>query len=244
MTASDSSSGTASLAHMGRLAHALQESITAVVRLRASRYPVTDANTFRSQMTQLLARAEQDALALGLNTQDARLALFAVVAFLDESVLNARIPALSDWSQRPMQDELFGGHMGGEWFFQHVDQLMARSDSPELTDLLEVHQLCLLLGFRGKYGTTDNGQLHAISSRLAERLTRLRGPLGDLAPSWRPPSDRVDATDPWLRRLTIGAITSVVVMAVLWGTYGVLLRSDTKELRALAPAAVPATSAR
>ena len=71
----------------GRLASALQESLTTVVRLRAERQPISDAASFRAQITQLLARAEQDALAMGFTTQDARLALFAVVAFLDESVL-------------------------------------------------------------------------------------------------------------------------------------------------------------
>ena len=69
----------------GRLASALQESLTTVVRLRAERQPISDAASFRAQITQLLARAEQDALAMGFTTQDARLALFAVVAFLDES---------------------------------------------------------------------------------------------------------------------------------------------------------------
>ncbi len=228
----------------GRLAAALQESITTVVRLRADRQPVTDAATFRAQVSQLLARAEQEALAMGFSAQDARLAIFAVVAFLDESVLNTRLPALAEWSRRPLQDELFGGHMGGEWFFQHLDQLLARPDSPDLTDLLEVHQLCLLLGFRGKYGAGDPGQLYAITSRVAERLGRLRGRPGDLAPAWTPPADSVSARDPWLRPLTIGAIGSVVLLAALWGTYAMTLRSSTDAIRALAPAAPAATSAR
>ncbi len=218
----------------GRLAGALQESITAVVRLRAERQPVTDAASFRAQLTQLLARAEQEALGMGFSAQDARLAIFAVVAYLDESVLNARTAALADWARRPLQDELFGGHMGGEWFFQHLEQLLARPDSPELADLLEVHQLCLLLGFRGKYGAGDHGELHAISSRVGERLARMRGPSGDLAPAWRPPSDRVDTRDPWLRRLTIGAIASAVLMVALWGGYALLLRGGSKDIRALA----------
>ena len=221
----------------GRLAGALQESITAVVRLRAERQVVTDATAFRAQLTQLLARAEQDAMGMGFTAQDARLALFAVVAYLDESVLNARIPALADWARRPLQDELFGGHMGGEWFFQHIDQLLARPDSPELADLLEVHQLCLLLGFRGKYGAGDHGELHAISSRLGDRLARMRGPHGDLAPAWRPPADRVDSRDPWLRRLTIGAIVSAVLMVALWGGYALLLRGGSADIRALATSA-------
>lgn len=221
----------------GRLAGALQESITAVVRLRAERQEVTDAVAFRAQLTQLLARAEQDAIGMGFAAQDARLALFAVVAYLDESVLNARIPALVDWARRPLQDELFGGHMGGEWFFQHIDQLLARPDSDELADLLEVHQLCLLLGFRGKYGAGNPGELHAISSRVGDRLARMRGPHGDLAPAWRPPTDRVDSRDPWLRRLTIGAIVSAVLMVALWGGYALLLRGGSGDIRALATSA-------
>lgn len=221
-------------AAQGRLAIALQEAMTAIVRLRAERQPITDANAFRAQMTQLLARAEQEAMATGLSAQDARLAIFAVVAYLDESALNTRLPALAEWSRRPLQDELFGGHMGGEWFFQHLEQLLARPDSTELADLLEVHQLCLLLGFRGKYGAGDHGELHAISSRVAERLARLRGAAGDLAPSWRPPADRIDTTDPWMRRLTIGAIASAVLLVALWGGYALMLRGNTSDIRALA----------
>lgn len=226
----------------GRLASALQESLTAVVRLRADRQPVTDAAAFRAQLMQLLAKAEQDALAAGFNAQDARIALFAIVAFLDESVLNTRTAAFADWARRPLQDELFGGHMGGEWFFQHLDQLLARPDGPELGDLLEVHQLCLLLGFRGKYGSGDNGQLHATTTRVAERLGRLRGTPAPFAPHWQPPADRVDTKDPWLRRLTIAAAVSVLLVAVLWGTYAFTLRRDVDTLRALAPVATSSAS--
>lgn len=220
----------------GRLASALQEAFTAVVRLRAERQSVTDAAAFRAQIMQLLARAEQDALQMGLSTQDARIAIFAVVAFLDESVLNTRIPALAEWARRPLQDELFGGHMGGEWFFQHVDQLLARPDGPELPELLEVYQLCLLLGFRGKYGAVDNGQLQATTQRIAERLGRIRAVGRDLAPHWQPPADSVSTRDPWLRPLTFGAIGAVIVLFLLWGTYAFTLRSGTDSVRALAPA--------
>lgn len=220
----------------GRLASALQEALTAVVRLRAERQVVSDAAQFRAQLLQLLARAEQDALQLGFNAQDARLAVFAVVAFLDESVLNTRQAVFSEWARRPLQDELFGGHMGGEWFFQHIDQLLARPDGPELPDLLEVYQLCLLLGFRGKYGAVDTGQLQAVTQRIAERLGRLRPTARPLAPHWQPPADAVDSRDPWLRPLTIAALASVIVLFGLWGTYAYTLRGGTDAMRALAPA--------
>jgi type VI secretion system protein ImpK len=226
----------------GRLALLLQESLTAVVRLRANRAPIADAAAFRAQMRQLLARAEQDARAAGYGEQDARLATFAVVAFLDESVLNTRQPALADWARKPLQDELYGGHMGGEWFFQHVDQLLTRADDAHLADVLEVYQLCLLLGFKGRYGAGDPGALHAVTTRVGERIVRLRGPLGDLAPAWRPPDDGVVERDPWLRRLTVGAIASALLAVALWGTYSLLLRGSRADVRALVVATTAGTT--
>src|SRR5205085_994158 len=117
-----------------------QEALTAVARLRADRQPITDAAAFRAQMLQLLGRAEQEARQAGYEPADVRMAVFAVVALLDESALNARQPALADWARRPLQEELFGVHMAGEWMFQNVEQLLARPDTPALADLLEVHQ--------------------------------------------------------------------------------------------------------
>lgn len=226
----------------GRLAIALQEFLTAVVRLRANEQPISDALAFRGHVTSLLARAEQDAIAFGFTAQDARIAIFAVVSFLDESVLNLRSPAFADWARRPLQDELFGAHMGGEWVFQHIEQLLARGDSAELAELLEVHQLCLLLGFHGKYGSMENGQLHAITARIDERLGRLRGPLGDLAPSWMPPQDRVNHRDPWMVRLSYAAIGGAALLLVLWVSYGVALRSMSEGIRRLLPASAIASA--
>ncbi len=219
----------------GRLAGALQEPLTAIVRLRAARPLDTDAATFRQNVTYLLQQAEQTALQSGFTPEDSRLAIFAVVALLDESALNSGIASLSDWARRPLQDELFGGHMAGEWFFQHIEQLLGRPDSPDLADLLEVHQLCLLLGFKGKYGAGDHGSLHAITSRVGDRLARMRGAPGDLAPSWRPPADRVDTTDPWLRRLGIAAMVAGIVAVGMWGIYSLTLRNTEDSTRALAP---------
>ena len=229
---------------VGRLAATLQEPLTLVVRLRSGKQAVPDAAAFRAHLLQLLAAAEQDAIRLGYAVADVRLAMFAVVAFLDESALNARVPSLAEWARRPLQDELFGGHMGGEWFFQHIDQLLARPDAPELADLLEVYQLCLLLGFHGKFGTGDHGPLHTITTRVAERLARLRPAPEGLAPQWTPPDDVVVARDPWLARLALGAMVTTLALLVLWGSYALLLRRATADIAALAPAAPIAAASR
>jgi type VI secretion system protein ImpK len=218
----------------GRLALILQELLTATARLRGDRQPVPDAAAFRAQLLELVRRADQEAQSAGYAAADVRIAIFAAVALLDESALNTRQPALADWARRPLQEELFGGHMGGEWFFQHVDQLLARPDSPALADLLEVHHLCLLLGFRGRYGTDDRGALHAISARLAERVSRMRGAPGDLTPGWRPPNDAVVGRDPWIPRLVIGLAASVVLAVALWGAAALSGRGAVQHLETLA----------
>ncbi len=226
----------------GRLALALQDLFTVVARLRADREPVRDADAFRTLARGLLAKAEQAGSAAGYGASDVRVALFAAVTFLDESVLNSPQPALAEWSRRPLQAELFGGHMGGELFYQYLDQQLARADEPALADVLEVFHHALLLGFRGRYGS-DAGALQAIAHRVGERIARIRGGSGDLAPAWRPVDDAVAARDPWIRRLAIAGAAVAVLVAVTWGAGRMTLAGGTDDIRAISGAAAPATGA-
>lgn len=219
----------------GLLALSLQDLFTVVARLRADRHPVRDAESFRGQARTLLAKAEQAGAAAGYAAGDVRLALFAAVAFLDESVLNSRQPAFAEWSRQPLQDELFGSHMGGELFYQYLDQQLARSDEGSLADVLEVFHHALLLGFRGRYGS-DVGAPQVIAQRVGERISRIRGTAGDLAPAWRPTDDAVAASDPWVRRLTLAAVAVAIVGVGLWGAGRFTLSSGQRDIRAITDA--------
>jgi type VI secretion system protein ImpK len=211
----------------GYLALTLQETLTAIVRLRSDRQVAADAGSFRAHIRQLLSAAEQEARRVGYSPDDVRLVLYAVVAFLDESVLNSRQPMFADWPRKPLQDELFGGgHVGGELFFRNLDALMARQDSPELADVLEVHQLCLLLGFHGRYSAQEGGALQVLMQKVAEKMQRIRGPFGELSPAWAlPPQDIVVSTrDRWARPLAIAAVAANVLALGLFGVYYLSLR--------------------
>ena len=72
------------------LALLFQDVLTAIVRLRANRQGVTDANAFRHHMREALKTAASQALAAGYTADDTKHATFAAVAFLDESVLNSQ----------------------------------------------------------------------------------------------------------------------------------------------------------
>jgi len=145
-----------------------------------------------------------------------------------------------------LQDELFGGHLGGEVFFQYLQQQLERDDSAEVADLLEVFQLCLLLGFQGRYSAGGGGgELHSLIQRVGEKIARIRGPYGELSPSWRPPEDRVAsvARDPWVRRLAIGAMAVALLVVALFAIYRISLSSNARALGEMASSSTSPVSA-
>ncbi len=222
----------AGIARGENLALVYQEALTAIVRLRSGRQAVTDATAFRAHMRQLLQKAEQDARGRGYTAEDARLATFAVAAFLDESVLNLRSPSFADWPRKPLQEELFGGHVAGEIFFQSLQRLLGRADSAELADVLEVFLLSLLLGYRGKYGVGGEGELRSLVRTISEKIRRIRKDSGVLVPGWAPPPGGVRLQrDVWVRRLAIAAVSCFAVALLLFAGFRLGLYSGVSELR-------------
>jgi len=208
------------------LALLYQEVLTAIERLRANRAGVNDAGAFRHHTREAIKTAASQALTVGYPADDVKLATFATVAFLDESVLNSQSPVFTDWARRPMQEELFGTHIAGEVFFQNLQQLLGRPDSHDLADLLEIHYLCMLLGFGGRYSVGNRGELVQVMSLTADKIRRIRGHFSGLSPDWHLPADKVaGSADPWVRKLKILAIVCAAAMVLLFIVYKVILTS-------------------
>ena len=216
------------------LSVAFQEVFTAIVRLRSGRQAVTDAATFRAQMKRALQGAETDARNGGYPPDDVKLAVFASVAFLDESILNAQNPVFADWSRMPLQEELFGVHVAGEVFFQNLKQIMTRADSAVTADIMEIYLLCMLLGYRGRYGGSGGAEIGQISQAVRQRIARVRGEQR-LAPSVylpnEPPARK--AVDHWVRGLMFTAIALLVLCVLMFVGYFAVLHSGAADIRAL-----------
>jgi len=219
----------------GDLALALQEAFTVAARLRATRLAAPDADAFRARVKQLLTVADEEARRAGYAPEYVRLAVYAYVAFLDESVLNSGLPIFSEWPRQPLQEEVFGDHMAGETFFRHLQELLARQDSPALADVLEVFLLCLLLGFRGKYSAGGKGELQAFVNAAQEKILRIRGARAELSPNWRPSTTAiVTPRDRWVRRLAILAVATLALAVVLFIVFALSLHGGISTLRAMA----------
>jgi type VI secretion system protein ImpK len=207
------------------LALAFQEVFTIVVRLRYNRQAVTNAESFRADMKKHLRAAEHEARSRGYTPEDVKQVIFALVAFLDESVLSSRNPAFADWPRLPLQAEMFGHQLAGEIFFQELQKVLNRPDSHEVSDLLEVYCLCLLLGFKGRYAAGGAGDLRSMIAAAQEKIRRVRGTSSALSPRGMIPADavRLVQADPWVRKLFIGSIVTVAVALVMFVTFKLLL---------------------
>ena len=200
------------------LALVFQEMLTVIVRLRSGRQIVADAETFRVGTLKALKRAEQEAHTLGYSVEDIRLACFAVVAFLDESVLNSRDPVFGDWARKPLQVEIFGVGDAGEILFQGLEKLLSQKDSRHLADLLEVFYLCLLLGYRGRYSLSSSEGVRPIMDSVAEKIRRIRGDSPTLSRAWLRSDEaaRLQQDRPWPRRLFYSAVACFLLTLTLF----------------------------
>lgn len=220
----------------GDLALAFQEAFTVAARLRANRQSAADAASFRAHVKALIAAADRDARARGYDPEFVRLAVYACIALLDETVLHSSQAMFSDWARQPLQEEIFGEHMAGENFFRYVGDLLGRQDAPDLADLLEVYLLCMLLGYRGKYGASDPASLNSLMLSVQQKIQRIRGARAAMPATWvLPKNEQVPRTaDPWLRRLALTAVFAAVLALVLWAVYTLGLGRGAAAIRELA----------
>jgi type VI secretion system protein ImpK len=182
-------------------------------------------------MRRSLQAAMQDAKRLGYSSETVQMGVFAVVAYMDESVLNLQSPVFSEWSRRPLQEELFGGHLAGETFFRNLRALLSQQDSPECADALELHCLCLQMGYRGRYALGDSGELQQLLRQSLAKIQRIRG-AAHLAPVVaRPEVKAARAKDSWSRALMITACVLAVVTLAAFGGYEFLLGSGVSQVQ-------------
>ena len=211
-----------------------QEIFTVIVRLRANRQRVSESDVFRSQIRSAFKAAETEGIRRGYVIEDVRVGIFAVVAFLDESILNSQNPIFAEWQSKPMQQEMFTVDIAGEIVYKNLDRLLGRANSEPLADLLEVHQLCLLLGFRGRYsagGTTS--EIRSYVNQIEDKIRRIRGAAAPLP--WMPPVQVMPAArDKWILRFKWAAVICAILALLLFTFYELSLRSSLSELRSLA----------
>jgi type VI secretion system protein ImpK len=233
------SSAAASQRRQQNLAFVFQELLTVGERLRSNRQPVNDSRAFRQQLLAALDASIDEGRKKGYSAEDVELAAFAVVAFLDESILNLRLPIFADWPKQPLQEQRYGHHIAGEIFFKNLANLVTRNETHDLADVLEVYYMCMLLGFAGRYSLGGRGDLYAVQQQTGEKIQRIRQTTAEISPAWQLPNDGPPRAsgDPWVKTLIYTAIGCLALTVILFVLFKVVLGSGVTTMTDLAKGA-------
>jgi type VI secretion system protein ImpK len=232
------------------LASCYENAFTVILRLAfVQSQSNVNSQEFRVSVRAALKAAMEQAKTLGYSSEINQLGFFAVVGLLDETVLKAQNPAFADWAQRPLQEEMFGHNRAGEVFFDHLQNLLVRADSPETADCLEMYCLCMLLGFKGRYALSasitsfsglgdgggqsssrPSGEIYALIQQTREKIERIRGRAAFMPDSAAPPVKPTLRTDHWSRGLGIAAASLALVAMLSYMTFWMILSSGMSRI--------------
>jgi type VI secretion system protein ImpK len=127
--------------------------------------PAQSYETLAPGLIVLLDAAANRARELHFAEADVREALFAVVAWIDETAMSREWPGAAQWRRAPLQRHYFSTSRAGVEFFQRLEAL------PEAAvGAREVFGLALLSGFQGRYATRPGGELAQYRRLCLERI--------------------------------------------------------------------------
>jgi type VI secretion system protein ImpK len=221
--------------HVENLAMLYQGAFTAAVRIQAHRQQIGNAVSFRHRMKDVLAEIRREAGRRNYSSSDIAETEFPLVAFLDEMILSSDDACRDDWAKKPLQEDMFGISTAGEQFFIHLDALLARPDSVELMDVLEVYYLCLLLGFQGRYITGGRSELEMHAGRIRQRMERFREVRNDLSLTGALPSEPTFVSYTRSSRSRLGMIAGISAgfAALCFVVFSVVLALKSASVNAL-----------
>ena len=125
--------------------------------------PSTDAGALRQRLEQQLSEAVLTATDRGFDRADIESGLFAVIAWIDETVMCSEWEGAHAWRRSPLQKNYFNTTRAGVEIFDRLNALRLDQNI-----VREVFLLCLAMGFKGRLG--ENGERFALDEIKARHL--------------------------------------------------------------------------
>ncbi len=178
-----------------------------ILRLKAG--IVAPSNDLRPKIASMLTDFENRAERYRFSSKITQVAKFALAAFVDETVLSSNFNLKEEWEKNPLQLEYFGESLAGNKFFEKLAAMIKQVDVT--ADAVEIYYVCMLLGFKGRYGVYEKEKLLTIMQETANALVRA-GKIRpvELSPHWlandqpEPPKPRKMPT--WAKISALGGL--------------------------------------
>ncbi|MGQ0697772.1 MAG: type VI secretion system protein TssL, long form [Panacagrimonas sp.] len=144
-----------------------------------------DPVSVKSRLVEGIRAYEQSAKKANLPPEQVVAARYVLCTFVDETASNTPWGGSGQWAAQSLLVTFHNEGWGGEKTFQLLAKL-AENPKPN-RDLLELIEVCLALGFKGRFAVQDNGAalLMQVRERLYDMLRKERGePERELSPRW------------------------------------------------------------
>jgi type VI secretion system protein ImpK len=201
-----------------------------IIRMRTSPN-LGDFESVNQASRNLFSQFEEQSKSRNVDVEDMNSAKYGLAAFMDETILNSRWPYKERWADNPLQLDFFGTYLAGEIFYDQLAEIRQRPEAKP--DLLEIYYLCMLLGFRGKYGVTGEEKLKLLIEQVSRELGGIRPPTpAELSPHWKIPDAPQAAPSGRLPRWAVFACWSLALFALIlyfWMFFS--LRSGANSLK-------------
>jgi len=196
------------------------------LQIASGQVDLPHVEAFRRRVLALVDSMRSTAHKAGFQPADVEDAVYAVAAFLDETIHYSAWSEKAEWAYNPLQAILFSESRAGENFFARLDQIRKR----EATEVVEVYYYCLMLGFMGEYRLASPEQLKELTHDLMRELVQER-PRNLSVHGLRPDGMRLGGgTLPTLPLAGLCLVVSALVIVLL---YFLLSSSQTDALELL-----------
>ena len=153
----------------GKLAEVFAPCFSLILKLRETD-EYGNSDLLRNRIIDLLKSAHENAMREAIPSQDIKDARFAIVAFLDETIVSSSWSERPTWITKPLQMQLYNQTVAGKEFFDRLERLKA--DAMMRHDVLNVYYLCLALGFKGKYQMMGAAGQNELRTQIEDTFAR------------------------------------------------------------------------
>lgn len=198
-----------------------------------------DPEALRARLLGELTAGRDAAVTAGAPLARADAAAWAVAALLDDLALHTPWGGASAWPRQPLVVALTGDVDVGERFFARLEEL-ERNPTRD-PHLLELHYLCLALGFRGRYRVPGRAGDQSLAAVRAAAARFLRDPAAEtepLSPNWQgvlaPDAPRRFGVPIWVM-----AVAALVLVTAIYAALSLRLGERSDDLFTLVRALPP-----
>ncbi len=127
------------------------------------------------QVVAAMSRFSQTALTEGATAPILSLCHYALIAWIDETLMTHSWTGQAAWIQAPLQVEFFSEHLAGEGFFKRLTQCMVTIEVHR--EVLPLYAMCLFLGFKGIYRTRSENEFQELLARVQQLVMLTPSPI-------------------------------------------------------------------